>query len=446
MVDLVARQVPGSRSARTVRWRGAEVSLVVFLAGASGFIGSALADALDAAGARVIAAAHGRVPPGGVRIDYTRDHAAATWRPRLAGADAVVNAVGIFREHGAATFDAVHARAPCALFAAAAELGVARVVQLSALGADTIDAPFLASKRRADQFLAALPVSAAIAQPSLVYGPGGASARLFTALASAPLAPLPPTGAARVQPIHLDDLVAALVALLTTDLWRTGRVALVGPQPLMLREVVGALRTGLGLPPAPMPTLPRGLATLAARAGEMTQAPVSPAALALLAVDNTAPVDATAALLGRPPRPPAAFIAPRDRDAVLARARLDWLLPPARWAVALLWIVSGIVSLAAFPVAESLSWLARAGLTGLAGKLALAGAAVVDVALGIATLAAPSRALWWTQIALMLVYTAVLTVALPAFWAHPFGPVLKNVPLLALLAILLAFEERRWTI
>jgi uncharacterized protein YbjT (DUF2867 family) len=414
----------------------------VFVAGASGFIGSALARGLAASGARVIAAMHSRAPAGGVRIDYTRDHTAAVWRPRLAGADVVVNAVGIFRERGAASFDAVHARAPCALFTAAAEAGVTRVVQISALGADDSDTPFLASKRRADEFLAALPVSAAIVQPSLVFGPGGASARLFTALASAPLAPLPPTGTARVQPIHLDDLVAALVALIAVERWRTGRIALVGPQAMSLRDCIGALRRGLGLPDAPAVTVPGPVVRLGAAVGATL---LTREALALLTRDNTAPVDDTAALLGGPPRAPDDFIAPPERAAVLARARMDWLLPAARVSVAVLWIVSGVVSLGAFPVAESLSWLARAGLTGLAGKLALAGAALTDVALGIATLAAPSRALWWAQIALMLAYTAVITLALPAFWAHPFGPVLKNVPLLALLGILLAFEERRWT-
>jgi hypothetical protein len=73
----------------------------------------------------------------------------------------------------------------------------------------------------------------------------------------------------------------------------------------------------------------------------------------------------------------------------------------------------------------------------------LCGAAVFDVTLGLLTLWSPGRTLWRAQVALMLFYTAVLTLKLPAFWLHPFGPLLKNLPILALLVVLDAFEPRR---
>ncbi len=107
------------------------------------------------------------------------------------------------------------------------------MVQFSALGADehAISAYHI-SKRRADEFLAAQSISSVIVQPSLVYGPGGESARLFDTLASLPWIPLPGDGLQRIQPIHLDDLVACIVALLERDRWRTGRIALVGAEPI----------------------------------------------------------------------------------------------------------------------------------------------------------------------------------------------------------------------
>jgi hypothetical protein len=52
--------------------------------------------------------------------------------------------------------------------------------------------------------------------------------------------------------------------------------------------------------------------------------------------------------------------------------------------------------------------------------------------------------LWWLQIALMLGYMVLITWALPEFWLHPFGPILKNLPMLAAVALLLALEEPRW--
>jgi hypothetical protein len=77
--------------------------------------------------------------------------------------------------------------------------------------------------------------------------------------------------------------------------------------------------------------------------------------------------------------------------------------------------------------------------------MALYGAAGFDLLLGLATLWLHRRALrlaYLAQAALILSYTAIVTVALPAFWLHPFGPILKNLPMLALIGALYATERR----
>ena len=53
-----------------------------------------------------------------------------------------------------------------------------------------------------------------------------------------------------------------------------------------------------------------------------------------------------------------------------------------------------------------------------------------------------ARWLWIAQAAVILVYSAIIAVALPEFLAHPFGPVVKNLPILALLALLYGMERR----
>jgi hypothetical protein len=123
-------------------------------------------------------------------------------------------------------------------------------------------------------------------------------------------------------------------------------------------------------------------------------------------------------------------------------AKLGWLLPVLRVAVAAMWIVTGIVSLAVFPVADSYALLARTGITGRLAPIALGGAALLDIALGIASLVARRKRVWWAQIALIIVYTLIITLWLPEFWAHPYGPVLKNLPILAALLLLAQLEER----
>ena len=66
---------------------------------------------------------------------------------------------------------------------------------------------------------------------------------------------------------------------------------------------------------------------------------------------------------------------------------------------------------------------------------------MLDLALGIATLVMRRRrALWIAQMALMAGYTLLITVFLPEFWLHPYGPLLKNLPMLAAIAVLLCWR------
>jgi hypothetical protein len=114
-----------------------------------------------------------------------------------------------------------------------------------------------------------------------------------------------------------------------------------------------------------------------------------------------------------------------------------------RLSIAIVWLTAGIVSAGLYPVEESLALLARAGLTGSAAYAALYGAALLDFALGIATLAMRRRRrLWLAQMALIGVYTGIITIALPEQWLHPYGPVVKNVPILVALAMLYTLEKR----
>ncbi|RYY69363.1 MAG: NAD-dependent epimerase/dehydratase family protein, partial [Comamonadaceae bacterium] len=194
----------------------------VLLTGATGLIGGSIAQALLRDGHEVVCALR---DPGRLAIAHPRCTAfaadlasvpsAAWWQPRLAGIDAVVNAVGILREQGTQTFDALHARAPAELFRACAAAGVRCAVQVSALGADARGSqPYQTSKREADDVLRGLPLAGAVVQPSLVYSPTGPSTGLFLQLASLPALLFPLRGGMEVQPVHVDDVVDGVLAVL----------------------------------------------------------------------------------------------------------------------------------------------------------------------------------------------------------------------------------------
>jgi uncharacterized protein YbjT (DUF2867 family) len=423
----------------------------VLLTGATGFIGRRLRRALLAAGHEVLAvsrhAPSGPQPPRlrWLALDFAQALTPAHWLPHLQGVDAVVNAVGLFREHGAQTFAALHHRAPVALFQACAQAGVRRVVQISALGVEAGATAYQRSKHAADEALRALPLDATVVQPSLVFGEDGPSARFFLGLASLPLLALPRGGP--LQPVHVDDAVAALVALLQAPAraWAGRRVALVGPRALSLPEYLQALRAAQGLPRAPVFQIPGPLAALGAQwAGRLGSPLLDADSWRMLQQGNAAPAEAITALLGRPPRPAQAFIPREHADAARAQARLAWTLPLLRLALALVWLITAAVSLGLYPVQQSYELLARTGIPPALQPLMLYGAAALDALLGLLTLwplrPRMRRRLWAAQALLIGFYTGVISWRLPEFWLHPYGPLSKNLPILALLALLAALE------
>jgi uncharacterized protein YbjT (DUF2867 family) len=424
----------------------------VLLTGASGFIGQHLLAALRARGHAVVCAGRERASSQPrmdcdefVAADFAHDVTVETWLPRLRGVDAVINAVGIFREHGPQTFEALHVKAPCALFDACERAGVRRVIQVSALGADEhASSAFHLSKRRADRHLASLPLSWTIVQPSLVFGLGGRSASLFCALASLPLIPLPGRGDQRVQPIHIDDLTAGMVALLDRPLAGRSVIPFVGCKEISLRHFLEALRRSMGLGRALFLPIPLPLINVAARVGALLPGSLLETdSLKMLQRGNTADPTQVTEAIGHPPRPASELIDASEKEPLRQAAQLSWLLPMLRLSIAAVWIVTAIVSVGVFPREQSYELLVRTGVPANLAPFFLYSAAVLDLVLGFATLIMRQRRwLWIAQIGLILVYTVIISVRLPEFWMHPYGPLLKNLPMLAALILLHALEKR----
>ena len=427
--------------------------MVVFLTGASGFIGRHLAAALVQAGHSLVLGLHSASSPSlhgrVIAIDYLQDIDASAWRPRLQGVDVVINAVGVLRATRAAGFDAVHVEAPRALFEACVQVGVRGVIQISALGADDDAASaYHVSKREADRHLASLPIPSVIVQPSLVYGRGGTSARLFDTLASLPFVPVPGDGSQRVQPIHIDDAVEAIVKLVEREAQVPGeRVSLVGPAPLDLIAFLRRLRHALGFHDTVVLRIPMPIVRAAAAAGGLLPAALlDRETLAMLERGNVASDAKTRELLGRAPRPVEAFVTPDEAAAASGNATLAWVQPLLRVSIAIVWIWTGVVSLGLYPPAESYALLARLGVTGTLATLALYGAALLDIALGVGVLVLRERRwIWIGQIIVMLGYTVLISIWLPEWWLHPYGPMIKNLPLIVATMLLATLESRRWT-
>jgi NADH dehydrogenase len=145
-----------------------------------------------------------------VRADVGDDGSVAA---AVVGVHAVVNAVSLYVERGGTTFHAVHVEAAARVAAQARRAGVASLVHLSGIGADPASrSPYIRSRGEGEQAVRAAFPAAILVRPSAMVGPDDALlvpvARMLRRL---PVFPLFGRGRTRLQPVHVDDVAAAIV-------------------------------------------------------------------------------------------------------------------------------------------------------------------------------------------------------------------------------------------
>lgn len=267
----------------------------ILLTGATGFIGRNIAQQLSAAGHQVrpVSRSQGH--------DFSQMLDSADWLPLLDGIELVINCVGIIAETASQRFLPLHTLAPQALFKACRDAGVRRVVQVSALGADSSAfSDFHLSKLAADNYLRSLDLDWFVLRPALVYGSGGRSAELFMRMARLPLLPVIGAGQQPLQPVHISDLVDAVLACLESP--QTQRTLdVVGCQTLNFTEWLQAMRSAQGLPPSRVLHIPLMLAD--SWLGRCVSPMLQPDTLRMLQTGYQADVQPISKLLGRSPRP-----------------------------------------------------------------------------------------------------------------------------------------------
>ncbi|MCR6629898.1 MAG: complex I NDUFA9 subunit family protein [Magnetospirillum sp.] len=289
---------------------------VVTVFGGSGFIGTQVVRRLAAKGWIVRAAvrhpaAAGFLKPMGDPGQVNPIHADVTnpdsVRNALAGADAVVNLVGILFEKGRTRFDAVHRQGAANVAQAARDAGVNRLVHMSALGADkNSPSAYARTKALGEEAVQAAFPGATIIRPSVVFGPDDDFFNRFAKLAR--LSPVLPvftgdgfklihteggyaidwfgSGGPTFQPVYVGDVADAIVKAVE-DPRLSGRIfELGGPRRYTFKEVLELILRVTGLRPRLMP-LPFAAARLqAAFLQWLPTPPLTPDQVKLLRVDN----------------------------------------------------------------------------------------------------------------------------------------------------------------
>lgn len=157
----------------------------------------------------------------------------------VAGAEEVVNLVGILAERRRGDFARVQAEGAGRVARLAAKAGVARLAHVSAIGADPAGpSRYAASKGEGEaQVRAAFP-TATILRPSVVFGPED---QFFNRLGRvAQFLPVMPViaGETRFQPVYVGDVADAVLAVLSRAEAVGGVFELGGPRVWRFRELV----------------------------------------------------------------------------------------------------------------------------------------------------------------------------------------------------------------
>lgn len=271
---------------------------LVTVFGGSGFVGTQVVQQLARNGHRVRVAGRrpdlaGHVKPlgtvGQVLPIQANIRNLASIQRAVAGADIVINLVGIGYERGAQTFDSVHAEGAGLIAAASKAAGVNALVHMSALGVDTAAevSRYAASKLAGEAAVFAAFPGAVVIRPSVLFGQGDSFFNLLGALSR--FLPVLPVigGSSRFQPAYVTDVATALVMAAEGKV-KTGRIyELGGPLIETNRQLIERVQRESARK-RPMLPLPTGIAKLLALPLRILPFPplVTADQIDLLGVDN----------------------------------------------------------------------------------------------------------------------------------------------------------------
>jgi len=283
----------------------------LFITGATGFIGRRLLQALQPKQYRQLVCL-GRTrgastPVAGSRFVRGDLRDPDSYAQDLAGCDTVLHLAAATGRATRKDIREINAAGTRAVIRQCERLGVRDFLFISTIAVKYPDKrhyPYAESKEIGETALRESGLQYTIVRPTIVMGREAPTWRSLLGLARRRVIIMPGNGRARIQPIHVDDLVASLIALVRDDLFARGTFEVGGPDVVSFEDFLRRIhRIGSGREPAvvhlPLGPLVNTLSLLERPLGGAL--PVTAGQFAAFGNDSTA--DPGLALPVAPPNP-----------------------------------------------------------------------------------------------------------------------------------------------
>jgi len=226
----------------------------IAITGASGFVGSHLANRLESEGHELVALAR-RSRKDDTRLVATDLSDVNLLSELFAGCKAIAHCAGINREIGDQTYARVHVAGTRNVVAAAKIAGVEKIVLMSFLRArSNCDSPYHESKWEAEEIVRNSGLDYTVIKAGVVYGRGDHMLdHLSHALHSFPVFGLVGLKEKSMRPLAVEDLVHVMRAALVDRRLKQQTIALLGPEEIYLRDAVLRVAQVVGKQPLVFP-------------------------------------------------------------------------------------------------------------------------------------------------------------------------------------------------
>ena len=268
-----------------------EMSCVTVFGG-TGFVGRRVVRHLRESGIRVrIVSRHpGRAEGDGIEQIAADAHAERSVEAAVAGADGVVNAISLYVEHGSDTFHSLHVETAGKIARIARQAGIRRFVHISGIGANTASpSPYIRSRGEGEAAVQTAFPGAVIVRPAVMFAPDDAFlTTILQLLRSLPAYPIFGDGRTRLQPVHADDVAAAIAQILRQSQKSYPVYELAGPRVYSYEELLRTIARIAGMRPVLM-RMPFVLwDALAGLAEMLPRPPLTRNQVELMQIDTTA--------------------------------------------------------------------------------------------------------------------------------------------------------------